>query len=294
MNNIPKANTDIIDSKTNNSNIFQIPKKRKKSNKTPESYNSKQDMKDIIHSQTLQNSTISFEQSNTSFNRLFKNKEEFNNYMLYKKYICSKTQYHKIISQLSEIYNKIKENNEKIEKMKNILDKLKEKKKQKQIDIVNLLSNKESLEEIYKSRIYHLKNKSKIFNDLKNENGNNKNGQNYKGNLNNNNDTNNNDNDIRQNSTVDIYEQNNFEVGLEEIKLSDKKKYEEQIIIFTEEILQKKDIELENKLKEKINLAYKIFLSESNSASDIDSNTVISNFFVRISLFISNQSLGYY
>ena len=296
MNNIPKANTDIIDSKTNNSNIFQIPKKRKKSNKTPESYNSKQDMKDIIHSQTLQNSTISFEQSNTSFNRLFKNKEEFNNYMLYKKYICSKTQYHKIISQLSEIYNKIKENNEKIEKMKNILDKLKEKKKQKQIDIVNLLSNKESLEEIYKSRIYHLKNKSKIFNDLKNENenGNNKNGQNYKGNLNNNNDTNNNDNDIRQNSTMDIYEQNNFEVQLEEIKLSDKKKYEEQIIIFTEEILQKKDIELENKLKEKINLAYKIFLSESNSASDIDSNTVISNFFVRISLFISNQSLGNY
>ena len=47
-------------------------------------------------------------------------------------------------------------------------------------------------------------------------------------------------------------------------------------------------------LKEKIKLAYQIFSSESTSTSIIEPMIVISNFFLRISLFISNQSLGNY
>ena len=51
-----------------------------------------------------------------------------------------------------------------------------------------------------------------------------------------------------------LFEDNNFDVSIEEIRLSDKKKYEEQIIIFAEEILQKKNKELRNRLREKMNL----------------------------------------
>ena len=42
------------------------------------------------------------------------------------------------------------------------------------------------------------------------------------------------------NPTINLFEDNNFDVSIEEIRLSDKKKYEEQIILFAEEILQKK------------------------------------------------------
>ena len=320
MKNIPKINSNkVVDSKRKYSGQLLIPKNLRKTNKTPELIdNSKKnlDSKDIIHSQTLQNSTISFDQLNRSMFRLFRNKEEFNNYMLYKKYLCSKTQYHKIISEISDIDNKIKENNDKIEKMNNFLNKLKKNKKQKESDIVNLLSNKESLEEIYKSKIYHLRNKSQIFN-IKNINGHNNPNENNKKNakiqiddieFNEDNKDNNyinenidnvnvsdNDNDTNQNlSTLNMFEQNNYEVTIDEIKISDMKKYEEQVIIFFEELLLKKDNTIRSQLKEKVDLAYQIFFSEINSVSEIDTNTIINNFFLRISLFISNQSLGNY
>ena len=317
MKNIPQINTTkIIEARRRQSGQVINPKKLRKVNKTPESSDNNRTHHYIrdIHSQTLQNSTISFDQTSMSVHRLFKNKEDFSNYMLHKKYISSKNQYHKVIVLLSDIENKIKENNEIIDKMKNYLNKLKQNKKQKQIDIVNLLSNKESLEEIYKSKIYHLRNKSQIFNinnpnnpnnpygvknkNNKNENNkDNKNEQNRQINKNRNNNENNDNNNntlFNQNSTINLFEDNNFDVSIEEIRLSDKKKYEEQIIIFAEEILQKKNKELRNRLREKIYLAYQIFSSEYNSVSDIDQSTIISNFFTRISLFISNQSLGNY
>ena len=318
MKNIPKINSSkIVESKRKYSGQLLIPKNTRKSNKTPElTDNNKRipDSKDIFHSQTLQNSTISFDQVNRSMFRLFRNKEEFNNYMIYKKYLCSKTQYHKIISDITELDNKIKENNDKIEKMNNFLNKLKKNKKQKESDIVNLLSNKESLEEIYKSRIYHLRNKSQIF-KIKNINGQNNPNENSNENENmqnenikfneynkdnnfiieNNDNCNDNDNDTNQNSsTLNIFEENNYEVNIDEIKISDIKKYEEQVIFFFEELLLKKDNAIRNQLKEKVDLAYQIFFSEINSVSQIDANTIINNFFLRISLFISNQSLGNY
>ena len=137
--------------------------------------------------------------------------------------------------------------------MNNFLNKLKQNKKQKESDIVDLLSNKESLEEIYKSRMYHLRNKSQILN-IKNINDQNNKNQNKKENNNiqnknekseqnlNTNDSIEDNNEYSQRfSTINIFEQNNFEVKLDEIKLSDKKKYEEQVIVFAQELLQKKD-----------------------------------------------------
>ena len=142
MNNIPKTKTSkIVESKRKNSGHLLIPRNLRRSNKTPESTDDNkniQEKKITTHSQTLHNSTISFDPVNTSISRIFRNREELNNYMFHKKYICSKTQYHKIISEISEIDNKIKENNEKIEKFNSFLNKLKQIKKQKQSDIVDL------------------------------------------------------------------------------------------------------------------------------------------------------------
>ena len=274
MKNIPKINIpkNIETNRIISSHLI-FPKKIRKSNKTPDLSPSNRYIKDKPNSQSLINSTISFDQVSARINKLFKNKEEFNNYMLDKRFLFSKTQYNKIITLLSEIDVKIKENNETIENLHNFLVKLKKTKKQKQSDIINLLSNKESLEEIYKSKIYHLKNVSQLSNIKKN--------------------INNNDNNSIRNSTINLFE-NDFIVSLEEIQLSDKQKFEEQVIAFAEEILKKKEEKLRNILKEKINLAYTVFANESNSTSNIDSDKIISNFFTRISLFISNQSLGNY
>ena len=149
MKNIPQLNTArILETTRRQSGQVLFPRQFRKETKTPESSDNNRTHQNIrdMHSQTLQNSTISFDQTSTSIHKFFKNKEEFNTYMLQKNYVCSKSQYQKIIFQLSEIGKRIKKNNELIAKMKNYLTKLKQTKKQKQTDIVNLLSNKESLE----------------------------------------------------------------------------------------------------------------------------------------------------
>ena len=268
-----------------------VSKNRRKGNKTPETYNNIR--KDSNH--RIQNFEISFDHSR-NFRKMFRNKEECQNYMLYKKYLLSKTKYSKIISILSDIDKKLKDNKDFIDKLNLNLKKLKKNKKQKQSDIVNLLSNKESLEEIYKGKMYSLLNKSpqvigmQFINGQKSinpyENISNKN-EDIK-------DINKESSEYNPCSSIALFKENNFEVNIEEIKISDKKKYEEQLINFVEEILQKKDIELRNKLKEKIQLTYQIFFTEIESPSLIDSNIILSNFFTRISLFISNQSLGNY
>ncbi len=244
--------------------------------------NSCRGQKDLIHSQILQNSSISYDKSFISLHRLCKNKEEFKNYMLYS---YSESQYTKIIDNLLDIEEKIKDNIMSIEKLNNFLMKLKEKKKQKQSDIVNLLSNKESLEEFYKTKICHIKNKfkSNIKNNNKNLDSSEQKKENDKDNVLN-----------LTNASINLNEDNIIDINLDEIKSSDRKKYEEQVVFFAEEILEKKDVEINNKLKEKVQLAYQIFSSEEKSTSLIEPKDIISNFFIRISLFISNQSLGNY
>ena len=267
-----------------------ISKIRRKVNKTPELNNNTR--KD---SNRIQNFEISFDRSR-NFRKMFRNKEECQNYMLYKKYLISKTKYDKIISILSDIDKKIKDNKDLIDKLNLNLKKLKKNKKQKQSDIVNLLSNKESLEEIYKGKIYSLLNKSPQVLGMQFING--QKSINPYDNISSKNedikDINKESSEYNPCSSIALFKENNFEVNIEEIKISDKKKYEEQLINFVEEILQKKDIELRTKLKEKLQLAYQVFFTEIESPSIIDSNIILSNFFTRISLFISNQSLGNY
>ena len=268
-----------------------ISKTRRKGNKTPETYNNMRKNSN----QRIQNFEISFDHSR-NFRKMFRNKEECQNYMLYKKILISKTKYNKIISILTDIDKKLKDNKDLIDKLNLNLKKLKKNKKQKQSDIVNLLSNKESLEEIYKGKMYSLLNKSSQVLGMQFING--QKSINPYENISSKNedikDINKESSEYNPCSSIALFKENNFEVNIEEIKMSDKKKYEEQLISFVEEILQKKDIELRNKLKEKIHLAYQVFFTEIESPSIIDSNIILSNFFTRISLFISNQSLGNY
>jgi len=76
--------------------------------------------------------------------------------LLYQEYLITNSKYHQIISEIENLNKKIVDGNKKIVKLTENLKKLKEDKKQKQSDIVNLLSNKESLEEIYKNKVSYL------------------------------------------------------------------------------------------------------------------------------------------
>ena len=64
-----------------------------------------------------------------------------------------------INDELKEIKYKIENNKIKIEEIKLNLIKLKEQKKQNEKDIIDLLSKKESIEEVYKNQIFALKNR---------------------------------------------------------------------------------------------------------------------------------------
>jgi hypothetical protein len=191
-----------------------ISKIRRKVNKTPETNNNMRKNSN----QRIQNFEISFDHSR-NFRKMFRNKEECKNYMLYKKYQNSKTKYDKIISILSDIDKKIKDNKDLIDKLNVNLKKLKKNKKQKQSDIVNLLSNKESLEEIYKGKMYSLLNKSpqvigmQFINGQKSinpyENVSSKN-EDIK-------DINKESSEYNPCSSIALFKENNFEVNIEEV-----------------------------------------------------------------------------
>ena len=73
----------------------------------------------------------------------------------------------KIKSLLKEIESKLNTNLNSIETVKNSLNKLKSEKNQKKSEIVNLLSNKESVEEIYKNYIEYLKSRNRLNKKIK-------------------------------------------------------------------------------------------------------------------------------
>ena len=234
------------------------------------------DQKETINFQNFQNSMMTLD---ISFNETSPNQEEYDNYALYKKYIQSKTEYNKMISEIAFIDNKYIQNINTIEKLEKNLSKLKEEKKEKNIILIDLLSNKESLEEIYKIKLGSLINNTEIFVTKK------INGQ-IKENIN---DTNN------PFATIKILEEDeNLEIQLDEIKLSDKKKFIEQVINFTEDILRKKETETRNRLTQKINIGYQRFFSEIKSSTFLEPKKIISNFFSKISIFIANQNKGKY
>ena len=212
-----------------------------------------------------------------SFNE--KNQEDFNNNSLYKKYLLSKADCSKLSSEISYVDNKIKENIQLIETLSNNLAKLKEEKKEKDGILLDLLSDKESLEEIYKIKITCLKSTYQL-NDPTRINGQTNNNQNS-----------NNDN----NWGTNILDNNdNIEIKIKDIELCDKDKFLEQVTNFTENIAYKKDLDVRNRLQQKMNVGYQRFLSEINSPVPMEESKIVTNYFSKISNFISSQNRGLY
>ena len=301
-----------------NSNKILFLSKIPKASKSPDNLKSSKTKAQfkLTNFHNMQSSQISLNKSNMSVQKIFFNKKNYEQYMFQKKYLISKTQYNKIISSLSDIEIKLRENNALIDKYNNDLNNLKQTKKKKQEEIVELLSNKESLEEIYQNKISNFKingqksitekndiiNGQNINNENVNENGeehtnpntndsNNSNEENK--NAENENDTHKKKESSTSSSSGSISTENNnpIDIKLNDIKISNQKKYEEQINSFTDEILQKNDNEFSLKLKKKVNLSYQAFFVETNSLEN-DAQTSIVNFFLRISEFISTQNVG--
>ena len=305
----------LLDYKPNiKSDNLLIPKKIYKTSKSPDFINSIKikNKIEIKNLNKLKTTKLSLNKSNISVQKIKFNKKHYDQYMFQKKYLLSKTQFHKIISCLSEIELKLKENDENIEKANIALNDLKETKKKKKEEIIELLSNKESLEIIYMNKISSLtNNEQKLFKE-KTDNINGKNiivdniNDNAEEQTNpNTNDSNNSNDENRINeienenhkkkesssSSLSSENINLMEIKMDEIKNSDQKKYEEQVNSFVEEFLQKKDNELSMKIIKKVNLSYQYFNTETNLLEN-DINNSITNFFSRISLFIANQNLG--
>ena len=170
---------------------------------------------------------------------------------LFKEYTMINEKKNKAIDDFKNINERIKNNNIKIEEIKKSLIDLKEEKKQKQADIINLLSNKESIEEIYKNQIYALSNnpnRQRVFN-INNSNNNiaNINKKNDDKSLSVPNSGRNNSNLLNKMNN----DEDTFKITLNEIKESDQKKYSDQVNNMFEDIFKKKDKKL-NSLINKI------------------------------------------
>ena len=170
-----------------------------------------------------------------------------------------KDRFNKMQNELNYIKNEIKKNNKKIERIKSDLIKLKEDKNQQKRDIINLLSKKESLEEVYKNQIFSLNNKNEKNNNY--------------------------------NKDIPL-----FNISLEEFKQIEIDKYIELVLLMTDDILSicninyiKKDIN--NSLKNIIKNSHEIFVKNS-TITNFD--FLLNNFISKISLYISNQSYGKY
>ena len=232
--------------------------------------------------------------------------DEDENDPILKEYTMINNRRNQTIDEIKNINERIKNNKLKIEEIKqNIVD-LKEEKKQKQGDIVNLLSNKESIEEIYKNQIYLL---------INHINGTSVNSNNF----NDNNNTLNNDinnlinisikNEMNDNSIINLNSMHNiticdneisntdedsFKITISEIKNSDQKKYVEQVINMFEDIFKKKDDKINSSITSIINNSYELFINGTENENETNSDLVVNNFFGKLSLFISNHSLGKY
>ena len=171
---------------------------------------------------------------------------------------------------LEEIETKINKNVLLLDNLKKSLNELKSEKNKKKSEIVNFLSNRESVDEIYKNYIEYFKNKNRS--NKKNKNKSKK--------------------EIK--NPFENQDEDAFEILVEEIKQIDLIKFIEQSFNLLEEIFEKPTKQLKLDLKDVINKSYTIFNNEINISNFIDSYSVVSNFFLRISIFLSNQSYGKY
>jgi hypothetical protein len=176
----------------------------------------------------------------------------------------------KIKSQLDEINNKIITNLNTIQMLKTEFNKLKIEKNNKKTEIVNLLSNRESVDEIYKNYIEYIK--SKIHSNKKSKKKNKK--------------------EIK--NPFENQDEDTFEILIDEIKQIDINKFIEQSLNLLEDIFENPKKQLKFQLKEIVNKSFSMFNNEISLSNFIDTYSVVSNFFLRISIFLSNQSFGKY
>ena len=121
------SSSDLLEEKQKSFEKILFPKKIPKANKSPIPINIKKnkDQTEIIDNNQLQTSMLSLNKSNISIQKIKFNKKQYEEYIFQKRYLISKTQYHKLISNLSEIDKKIKQNNEILESYNLNLTKLK-------------------------------------------------------------------------------------------------------------------------------------------------------------------------
>ena len=179
-------------------------------------------------------------------------KDDDENDPIFNEYIIIKNKKNQIIDKIKNLNIRIKINKIKVEEIKKKLANLRKEKKQKQAEIVNLLSNKESIEEIYTNQIYLLTNhlcgnanNNNIFNEnnILNNDINNLTNISIKNDMNDNSTINLNsmhnitiaDNEILNN------DEDNFKISLSEIKESDQNIYNKQVKNMYEEIFKIKD-----------------------------------------------------
>ena len=228
---------------------------------------------------------------NLSLNEQDNDNEE--NDPIFKEYSIINEKRNLTIDELKDINEKIKDNNSEIEDIKIQLKNLKLEKKQKQVDIVNLLSNKESIEEIYKNRIYLLINHNNKISD--NNIYNNKIIDNsLKKEIDSINTSIINSNSNRNTSIADnnAISNDNFKIIVDDIKESDKNKFIKQVINMVDDIFKKKEKKLNSLIVNIIDNSYEVFFNNINDVNEKNNEIIITNFFTKISLFISNNSLG--
>ena len=209
--------------------------------------------------------------------------EENNLDSLRKKHLFIISQYERILRETSDLNKKIEDTTKKVEELTKSLKDIKEEKKKKQSDILNYLSNKESLQEIYKNKLNYIINRRNEMKSKFEDKEINLNLDQQKVQIEN------------DNPLYNIEQDEDLEIKIEDIKKSDKAKFTEQVINFAEELFQKKiEEDIVNKIKSKVKIAYNIFFSELSSNTTVKSESIIAHFFTRIGLYISNHSLGQY
>lgn len=229
----------------------------------------------------------------------FDNDEEEENELLFKEYAMMNDKKNRAIDDLSSLSERIQNNKIKIEEKKKQLNDLKEQKKKIQDEVINLLSNKESIEEIYKNQIYLISNKGSYSTSTINENSNNinsdinnlpsisiKTDNNEKSQINHN--SNYNINTLESESINSDEER--FKILFNEIKECDQKKYVEQVLTMFEDIYNKKDEKAMTSITNIIKNAFELYIN--NNSNENENDKMVNNFFSKLSLFISNYSLG--
>ena len=212
------------------------------------------------------------------------NKEENN--PIFKVYLALNNQKSQAVNELNDINEKINENIKEIEEIKTKLINLKKEKNKKKADIVNLLSNKESMEEIYKNQMYILINPYNNENNLGDNNKTNEKLNKDKNNEVNRSSINGNNNHILNNDW------NYLKISISDIKDSDQEKYIEQVSNMTVEIFQNNNLEIQFSIVNIIKDSFESLLKNTDENNNNKNDIIIDNIFTKLSILISNHSLG--